>query len=164
MIWTKFKFFIFVLFISIGIKIYAAEGGEGRIGAALGGIYWGGGITVLSYDQKGLIPYKNWTIGEEVDILGDHIFILSSRALFWQRSNLSGYYFGPKGGVGYMNPEVFHRGYANDLHPLFVGLGGEAGWVFRFHSGLDAGGNFDLQATNFGLWVSYKITFGYLIH
>lgn len=141
-----------------------ASGNDARLGAQLGSSSWGGMLVHFTYDQKGLLPIKNSTLGGELSILGNNMFIISARALSWQRaSSLSGYYIGPKISLGLVKPSHFNQPSDEYLSPLFVGMGGEAGFLYRFINKVDIGIYANLQATNLGMWIGYGASVGYLI-
>ncbi|WP_186646446.1 hypothetical protein [Fluviispira vulneris] len=146
------------LLLMLALNAHYALANEHRIGLSLGGGSLTYGFAHLSYDQIGILPHKNWSIGLEVGgFLGG--FLIAPRALYWEKaSNMSGWYIGPKVVFG-------HANYLN-YNTSFIALGGEGGWSYRFiegPKGLDLGGGIDLYATNHGVWGTIKFTVGFLL-
>jgi hypothetical protein len=140
---------------------------EHRIGLSFGGIAWGDGLFNLSYDQTGVFPMKNWSLGIEAGSIWNG-FLLAPRALYWQHPTMSGFYVGPKAVVGFVNSRNYYYkcNECRDRSDTFIGIGGEGGWLYRFTSGpkgLDLGGGIDVLATNYHIWASLKFSVGYLI-
>lgn len=138
-----------------------AASNDSRIGISVSGINWGNGLFGIEYDQNGIIQQPNWTAGGELDLLGGE-FIISPRALYWQKPNISGFYGGPMLSFGAIQNSQLNSSYQNNNNFL-VGIGGEGGWLYRLPMKLDLGGAVDLEATNYGMWLGLKITAGYLI-
>ena len=157
-----FRVLIFILSFLFFTNIDAA-GNDARIGISVGGINWGRGLFGIEYDQKGIIKQANWTAGGELDLLGGG-FLLSPRALYWQKTNISGFYGGPMVSVGVVQDGHYNHSYENNYDNFLVGIGGEGGWLYRFPMKFDLGAAVDLSATNYGMWLGLKITAGYLIH
>lgn len=156
-----FKAFGIILSLLFLSNLYAA-GNDARIGISVGGLNWGNGLIGIEYDQKGIIQQVKWTAGAELNLLGGG-FIISPRALYWQKPNISGFYGGPMVSFGVLQEGNFNHSYQNNYDNFLVGIGGEGGWLYRFPMKFDLGAAVDLAATNYGMWLGLKITAGYLI-
>lgn len=151
-----------VFLLASGITAPALAKTLGRAAFNIGNSYWTGTVANVNYDQNGILPYDSWTLGGEFSLLGNNLFWFGSRALFWQRPQLTGFYLGPKVIVGYYDDRQ-DRPFPSDLSPLLIGGGVDAGWAYRIGQRWDVGVESDLLMTDYGIWFAYRLSVGFAI-
>jgi hypothetical protein len=151
---------LFVLCLAVFSSVSAYGASNARVGMVIGGIDWGDSLFGLSYDQRGFLQQRNWTLGGELIFLRGG-FVAMPRFLIWQRPNLSGFYGGPVASFGILKDGHMSLAYRENYDNVLFGLGGEGGYVYRFPRKFDVGGGLEMQVTTQGMWLGIKIMGGY---
>lgn len=123
-----------------------------RFGISIAGVPSVFGI-LFDYDRLGILPSLHWSLGAEIGLYGRD-FTVMPRALLWEERNMSGFYAGPKASISNFQQ--------HNESKIFLGIGAEGGWLYRFENNLDVGGGIDLSLTSEGPWGTIRVTAGYL--